>query len=297
MPEESQPKSAASLRELLIDVASRLSDVSESPTLDAEVLLGRAIDMPRSYFFSHPEDVPDDAAVERFENNVARRLAGEPMAYITGIKEFWSLELMVTPATLVPRPETEILVELALREIPRKATWKILDLGTGSGAISVAVAKERPLCDITATDKSSGALRVARQNMRGHDLGNVECLEGDWTEPVQDQQFDLILSNPPYVEAGDPALERLASEPRMALVSGGDGFDAIRVLARDCMAILKDGGALMIEHGCDQESGITAILSGQGWQSIECHKDYAGLPRITTARKIARNSTDPVEAT
>ena len=297
MPEESQPKSAASLRELLKDVASRLSNVSESPTLDAELILSRAIDMPRSYFFSHPEDVPDDAAVERFENNVARRLAGEPMAYITGIKEFWSLELMVTPATLVPRPETEILVELALREIPRKAGWKILDLGTGSGAISVAIAKERPLCDITATDVSSEALRVARQNVRSHDLSNVECVEGHWTEPVQDQQFALILSNPPYVEAGDPALERLASEPQMALVSGGDGFDAIRVLARDCMDILKDGGALMIEHGCDQESGITAILSAQGWQSIECHKDYAGLPRITTARKIARNSTDPIEAT
>jgi release factor glutamine methyltransferase len=292
MPEESQPKSAASLRELLKDVAGRLVTVSESPTLDAEILLGRAIDMPRSYFFSHPEDVPDDAAVERFEKTVARRLGGEPMAYITGSKEFWSLDLMVTPATLVPRPETEILVELALREIPRKAAWKVLDLGTGSGAIAVAVAKERPLCDITATDTSPEALRVAEQNVRSHDLGNVEFLEGDWTEPVQDRQFDLIVSNPPYVEAGDPDLQRLASEPQMALVSGEDGFDAILVLARDCAAILKDGGALIIEHGCDQESGIASILSRQGWLSIECHKDYAGLPRITTARKIARNSTD-----
>ncbi len=285
MPEELQLKSSASLRDLLKDVAGRLEAVSESPTLDAELLLSRAIDMPRSYFFSHPEDVPDDGAVARLEKNLALRLAGEPMAYITGSKEFWSLELMVTPATLVPRPETELLVEKALQEIPRDEQWKILDLGTGSGAIAVAIASERPLCDITATDNSADALRVAEQNVRNLELANVECLEGDWTTPVHGQAFDLVVSNPPYVEAEHPDLERLTREPRAALVSGKDGLDAIRVLARDCAQILKVGSAMMIEHGSEQEGGVESILAAQGWSSVQCHKDYAGLARITIARK------------
>lgn len=292
MPDELKMKSAASLRDLIKDVAGRLDAVSESPKLDAEVLLSRAIDMPRSYFFSHPDDVPDDGAVARLEKNVARRLAGEPMGYITGSTEFWSLELMVSPATLIPRPETEVLVELALREIPRGESWKILDLGTGSGAIAVAIAGERPLCDITATDQSGDALRVAQQNIRSLELANVKCLQGNWTEPVQGQLFDLIVSNPPYVETDYPELDRLSWEPQMALMAGDDGFDAIRVLARECAPVLKDGGAIMIEHGLDQENGVASILATQSWSSIECHKDYAGLPRITTARKMAPTSAD-----
>jgi release factor glutamine methyltransferase len=292
MPEELKMKAAASLRDLIKDVAGRLDAVSESPMLDAEVLLSRAIDMPRSYFFSRPDDIPDDGAVARFVKNVQRRLAGEPMAYITGSTEFWSLELMVSPATLIPRPETEVLVELALREIPRGESWQVLDLGTGSGAIAVAIAGERPLCDITATDQSGDALRVAEQNIRSLGLANVKCLQGDWTGPVQGQLFDLIVSNPPYVETDYPELDRLSWEPQIALMAGDDGFDAIRVLARDCLPVLKDGGAIMIEHGFDQENGVDSILAEQSWSSIECHKDYAGLPRITTARKIAPLLTD-----
>ncbi len=284
MPEELQTESAASLRELVKDVAGRLEAISDSPRLDAEVLIGMAIDVPRSYLFTHPEDIPDDGAVARVEKNLARRLAGEPMAYITGIKEFWSLELMVTPATLVPRPETEVLVELALREIPREGEWSILDLGTGSGAIAVAIASERPLCNIIAVERSTEALRVAEQNVRNLNLANVECLQGDWTEPVQGREFDLILSNPPYVEAGHRDLTRLAQEPQAALVSGDDGLDAIRVLARDCRDILKEGCAMLIEHGCDQEDGVATILAKEGWTSIECRKDMAGLPRVSIAR-------------
>lgn len=284
MPEELQTKSTASLRDLLQDVAGRLEAVSDSPRLDAEVLIGLAIDVPRSYFFSNPEDIPDDGAVERLDKNLARRLAGEPMAYITGIKEFWSLELMVTPATLIPRPETELLVELALREIPRKGAWSILDLGTGSGAIAVAIASERPLSDIIAVEQSVDALRVAEQNVRNLDLANVECLQGDWTKPVLGRVFDLIVSNPPYVAAGHPDLTRLAREPQLAIVSGADGLDAIRVLARDCPEVLKAGGSMMIEHGFDQEDAVAAILAAAGWASIECRKDFAGLPRVCIAR-------------
>lgn len=285
MAEESHSKSSASLRELLKNVAGRLAAISDSPTLDAEILLSRAIDMPRSYFFSHPEDEPDEGAIARLEKNLARRLAGEPMAYITGSKEFWSLQLMVTPATLVPRPETELLVELALREIPRGENREILDLGTGSGAIAVAIASERPLCDITAVDISAAALRVAEQNVRSLDLANVKCLEGDWTAPLKEQKFDLIVSNPPYVEADHPNLEQLSREPQLALVAGADGLSAIRVLARDCASAIKDGGALILEHGFEQQREVVSILAAQGWLAIECYKDYAGLPRATIARK------------
>jgi len=270
---------------ILDDATERLTAVSDSARLDAELLLARAIDMPRSYLFAHPEEVLDELAVARFEAAIERRLAGEPMAYITGVREFWSLELMVTPATLVPRPETELLVDLALREIPRRAEWAILDLGTGSGAIAIAIARERPLARVTATDISAAALDVARQNARQLEIPNIEFLEGDWTAPVSGRRFDVIVSNPPYVRSDDAALEALHREPRSALAAGADGLDAIRTLARDCGALLEPGGALLIEHGAEQRDGVAAVLGEHGWYDVRCHNDYAGLPRVTMARR------------
>lgn len=271
----------------LRDASTRLADCSESPRLDAEILLGRAIDMPRSYLFAHPEDAPDPAAVARFEKDLERRLAGEPMAYITGHREFWSMELMVTPATLVPRPETEILVDLALQEIPRDVAWNVLDLGTGSGAIALAIGRERPLCSIVATDQSAAALRVAEQNARQYDVANIEFIEGSWTTPLGDRRFDLIVSNPPYIRAGDAALAQLRQEPQSALVAGNDGLDDIRHLAAACGKHLVEGRALMLEHGADQEAEVARILADAGWTEIACTRDFAGLPRISTARKPA----------
>ena len=265
--------------------AERLSDASESPRLDAEILLCRTIDMPRSYLFAHPEDELDAVTRERFEQLVERRAGGEPMAYIMGTKEFWSQELQVSPATLVPRPETELLVDLALREIPRMAEWRILDLGTGSGAIAIAIAGERLLCDVTAVDISADALAVARENARQLSLGNVHFEHGNWTEPVAGQRFDIIVSNPPYVQSDDPALDRLRFEPVGALAAGPDGLDAIRVLAADCAAILADDGVLLIEHGAEQAGAVAALLADHGWTDIRCHDDLAGLPRVTVARR------------
>ncbi len=270
-----------SIRAVLSQAAARLDDVSDSARLDAEILLARAIDMPRSYLFAHPEDSVDDAAVGRLEKTVQQRLSGEPMAYITGIKEFWSLELMVSPATLVPRPETEILVDRALREIPREADWRILDLGTGSGAIALAIASDRQLCDVTAVDISAEALAVARQNARQLTISNVTFLEGNWTEPVAEQRFKVICSNPPYVAAGDEALVELAAEPRLALASGDSGLDAIEMLARDCPSIITDNGILFLEHGAMQKDQVAEILKSYGWTSIQCYDDYAGHPRVT----------------
>jgi len=263
----------------------QLRQVSDSPRLDAELLLCRSIDVSRSYLFAHPEDELDDAGAERFNRVLARRAAGEPMAYIMGVREFWSRELLVTPATLVPRPETERLVDLALGEIPRRADWRVLDLGTGSGAIAIALAGERPLCDVTATDVSEEALTVARENARQLSIPNVTFLQGDWLEPVRDRRFRVIVSNPPYVRAGDPALASLRHEPASALVSGEDGLDAIRILAADCPACLEPEGVLLLEHGADQAESVKRVLEARGWFDIRCHDDLAGLPRVTVARR------------
>jgi len=264
--------------------AARLTQVSDSARLDAEILLCQTIDMPRSYLFAHPEDELDELTANRFEALMQRRLGGEPMSYITGTREFWSHELLVSPATLVPRPETELLVELALREIPRKAEWRILDLGTGSGAIAIAIAAERLMCSVTATDISSDALAVARENVRQAQLSNVTCLEGHWTAPVAGIEFDLIVSNPPYIRDDDEALSNLTYEPLSALASGKDGLRDIRILASDAGAILATGGWLMLEHGAEQSADVAGILQASGWGEIRCHNDLAGKPRVTVAR-------------
>ena len=267
------------------DAVSRLAAVSDSARLDAEILLCRSIDVPRSYLFAHPEDELDDAAFDRFDSLLRRRLSGEPMAYIMGMKEFWSHELLVSEATLVPRPETELLVDLALREIPRKAAWQILDLGTGSGAIALALAGERLLCEVTAVDISEAALAVARENARHLSMGNIHFAQGSWTEPVRDRTFNIIVSNPPYVRADDAALSALKYEPRDALVSGDDGLDAIRALAAQCADIIEADGCLLIEHGSDQADDVAALLAANGWVEIRNHTDFSGHPRVTAARR------------
>jgi len=272
----------------ITDAVERLALTSDSARLDAEILLCQTIDMPRSYLFAHPEDELDDLTKDRFETLLQRRINGEPMSYITGTKEFWSHELLVSPATLVPRPETELLVELALREIPRKAEWQILDLGTGCGAIALSIAAERLLCTVTATDVSPDALAIAAENVRQADLANVNCIVGSWTEPVAGQQFNIIVSNPPYVREDDEALKNLRHEPISALASGADGLDDIRVLATDCAAILTADGWLMLEHGADQQTDVADILEAAGWVDIACHNDLAGKPRVTVARRSGK---------
>ncbi len=279
-----------SIATAIAEATNRLSVNSESARLDAEILVARSIGMPRSYLFAHPEDSLDEIALQRLNETIERRSDGVPLAYITGSKEFWSLELQVSPATLVPRPETELLVEHALREIPRDAQWQILDLGTGSGAIAAAIASERRSCEVTAVDVSADALLIAQQNVRHLDLPNVSCLQGDWTAPVAGRTFNVIVSNPPYVADGDAALKTLKAEPSMALVSGGDGLDSIRRLARDCQSIIANDGLLILEHGNDQQAAVAEILANNGWRDIACVDDYAGKPRMTSARpKASKN--------
>lgn len=262
-----------------------LREASESPRLDAELLLARALDVPRSYLYAHAEEEMDPAAASRYASSIERRADGVPLAYITGEKEFWSMALMVSPATLVPRPETELLVSQALAKIAQDSSMRVVDLGTGCGAIALAIAKERPGCDVVATDISEEALAVARLNARQHAVPNVEFLQGSWTQPVRDQSFDIVVSNPPYVADDDSHLRRLRHEPRAALASGKDGLDAIRIIVSESVAILKPGGTLLIEHGATQHAAIHELLDMNGWTGIVLAKDLSGLPRVTMAQR------------
>ena len=273
------------IRTLIDTVTERLGEVSDTPRLEADLLVARAINMPRSYLFAHPEDELDDEALERLDSEVRRRLDGEPLAYISGTREFYSLELMVTRDTLVPRPETELLVELALAEIPRDVHTAVLDLGTGSGAIACAIAWSRRMAHVTGVDISAAAIAVAEQNARQLDLDNLRFLEGSWTEPVGDLRYPVVVSNPPYVAAGDEALAALRHEPQTALVAPGDDLSCIRELAIRVPAVLDQGGIFLFEHGSGQAGRITGLLEKHGWTAVETFRDYAGLPRVTRARR------------
>src|SRR5574337_1191903 len=213
------------LRHTLAAATRRLGDRA-----DAEVLLLHVLAKPRSWLFAHVGDALDPEVEHAYETMLARREAGEPVAYITGHRGFWTLDLEVTPATLIPRPETELLVELALQRLPPGFSGRVADLGTGSGAIALAVAREHPRAQVIATDASATALAVARRNAQRHGIDNVSFVQGDWLAPLAGQRFELIVSNPPYIEAGDPHLARgdLRFEPASALASGRDGLDDIR---------------------------------------------------------------------
>lgn len=270
------------LSSMLAASEERLAAVSDSPRLDAELLLASALGTNRTWLFTHGDEPPPDAAVSSFETLMERRLSGEPVAYILGNREFWSLSLTVTPATLVPRPETERLVEIALELLPRRHTQRIADLGTGSGAIALAIASERPDCQLVGSDISEAALAVAENNARSLDIDTVEFVHSDWCQELHGKPFDLVVSNPPYVAEGDPALHSLAAEPQGALVSGPRGLDDIERLASEVREILKIGGHFLVEHGADQEDDVHEILERHHWKEIHCYKDHAGKPRVTS---------------
>lgn len=272
----------ATLRDLLA-AARQLAAVSDTPRLDAEVLLAAALHRPRGYLHAWPERIPEPEQAARFAAWLERRLSGEPVAYILGRREFWSLELDVTPDTLIPRPETELLVELALARLPADRPTTVADLGTGSGAIALALAVERPLARIVATDRSPAALAVARRNARRLRIRNVEFREGDWCEPLAGERFDLIAANPPYVAVADPCWREgeLRFEPADALVAGEDGLDALRAIIARTPACLRPGGWLLLEHGYDQGEAVPALLRGRGFTEVSDHRDAAGQNRTS----------------
>lgn len=274
--------------QLLLDAAARLEAVSDSPRLDAEILLARAIDRPRSHLRAWPENRPDEAQLETFTALLARRLQGEPIAYILGEREFWSLRLEVSPDTLIPRPDTEVLVETALEKIPRDAPCRVLDLGTGTGAIALALKKDRPLAEIHASDASPAALAVARRNAANHVL-DIHFHAGDWWAPFSNGRFDVVVSNPPYIAAADAHLERgdVRFEPRAALASGADGLDDIRKIVAGASDHLAPGGWLLLEHGRDQAAAIRRLLEDAGFEAVACRKDFSGNDRVSLGRNPA----------
>jgi release factor glutamine methyltransferase len=251
--------------------------------LDARLLLAFVLGRPAGWLLAH-DDAPLGADEQaRFQALLARRAAGEPVAYLMGRKEFFGLELHVGPDVLVPRPDTETLVEWALDGLAPDAPARALDLGTGSGAIALALAQRRPLARVTAVDASAAALAVATDN--GHRLGlAVEWLHGDWFAPVAGRRFELVVSNPPYVAEGDPHLPALAHEPLAALVSGPQGLDALRRIAADAPAHLEAGGRLLLEHGHDQAPAVAALLADAGFVDVGHRRDLAGRPRCTGGR-------------
>lgn len=260
---------------------------SPTPRLDAEVLLMHVCGFDRSNLITRHETILTGEQQSKLESLLARRKRGEPVAYITGTREFWSMEFNVTPATLIPRPETELLVEKALEHIPRDTEWTIADLGTGSGAIALAIAKERPRCRVVAIDNSSTALEVARSNAEKFGLTNIEFREGDWFTSLADATFDMIVSNPPYIRAGDPHLTQgdVRFEPATALVSGNDGLDAIRHIALHAREFLRPGGWLLFEHGWDQAVIVGELLRQHGYRDMVCHRDLAGHARVAACRR------------
>jgi len=258
----------------------------DSAALDAQLLLAHALQRSRSWLLAHADATLDSAARAAFAALLARRVAGEPLAYITGRREFWSLLLAVNSAVLVPRPETELLVERALALLP-KAGARVADLGTGSGAIALALASERADWQLTAIDHSSAALAVAAANARELGLRNLRLLASNWFSSLAGERFDLLVSNPPYIAESDPALLDLAlqHEPRMALSSGPEGLDALWAIIAGATAHLLPAGWLLLEHGATQAAAVATMLVAQGFTHVRCHADLAGLPRVTEAQR------------
>lgn len=271
------------ISELLNEASEALKNSSESARLDAEVLLCHLLQKDRSYLFTWPDKELDKQTVETYRQQVLRRQSGEPVAYITGQREFWSLNLSVNQYTLIPRPETELLVEYILQHYPENSEIKLADLGTGSGAIALALASERPNWEITATDKSQQALNIARHNANQLQLNNIEFHPGSWFEPLENQQFDIIVSNPPYIAEEDEhlSLGDVRFEPRSALSSGHEGLDDIRQIADLARHHLKTGGLLIIEHGYDQKEKIFQIFHSLGYKKLIQLEDIAKKPRAT----------------
>ncbi|MBK9360318.1 MAG: peptide chain release factor N(5)-glutamine methyltransferase [Rubrivivax sp.] len=251
--------------------------------LDAQLLLARRLGRPRSWLIAH-DDAELPAAVEQaYRQDLAQRAAGVPLAYLVGEREFHGLPFVVTPAVLVPRPDTELLVDWALELMAGQVQPHVLDLGTGSGAIAVSIAHARPDAVVTATDIDAGALAVAQRNAQANGT-RIEWLCGSWWRGLAGRRFELVLANPPYIAGDDAHLTALAHEPRHALTPGGDGLDALRVIVAGAPAHLMPGGRLLVEHGYDQGPAVRAQLSAAGFEAVATRQDLAGHDRCSGGR-------------
>lgn len=263
---------------------------SETPRLDAELLLAHCLGKPRSYLYSWAEQSLDADRWQQYRRLVQRRLSPTPIAYLLGNREFYALEFSTTPAALVPRPETELLIELALALIPPDSRYRVLDLGTGSGNIAITLKKHRPLAEIWATDVDPQCIDLARENAARHEVA-VEFIQSDWFDSLaQTAPFDLIVSNPPYIAARHPFMAQgdLPAEPDLALTPGETGLEALEIIVRRAPDYLSPGGYIILEHGYDQQAGVARLLGEHGFTEIECAFDLNDLPRTTRAKLVEK---------
>ncbi len=275
------------IKQALDQATTRLTLTSASPRLDAELLLSKIINQSRTYFYSHPEAVLTQIQQEQYQHVIKQRAAGQPIAYLTGTREFWSLPLNVNQDTLIPRPETELLVELMLNRLPSSSPATVLDLGTGSGAIACALALERPDWQLLAVDKSQTALHVAHHTATQLGLHNLNVLCSNWFESIPNQQFNAIVSNPPYIADNDPHLSQgdVRFEPRDALSSGTQGLDALNHIIEQSPKWLTPGGLLLLEHGFEQGVAVTTLLRENGFEQVQCWKDWQGHDRVSGGQR------------
>jgi len=278
--------SISSIKGLLDDASNRLTPHHDSARLDAELLLAHTIKQPRSHLHAWPEQELSDSHINEFNDLVTARHDGVPIAYLTAHREFWSMDLLISEATLIPRPETELLVERALQHIENDADTRVADMGTGSGAIALALGKERPLIQITATDISNKALFIARRNMQRLGINNIRLHTGSWLDQHNPFKYDVLVSNPPYICSDDPHLQQgdVRFEPATALASGVDGLDSIREIITLSSKHLKPGGWLLLEHGYNQATQVGELLLQAGFTDIATSKDINQIDRVTEAR-------------
>jgi release factor glutamine methyltransferase len=264
---------------------ARLQLSSDEAKLEAQVLLQQVLNVSHAWLISHANDVLEANQLEAFHVLVQRRLNGEPIAYILGQREFYGLNLTVTSDTLIPRPDTETLVEAALAKLTNNQA-SVLDLGTGTGAIALAVAKHRPMAHVTAVDFSTAALKVAAQNAKQLNITNITFVESHWFDALAPTPFDIVVSNPPYIEHHDAHLSQgdLRFEPLTALASGADGLDDIRQIINDCLVYLKPQGWLMLEHGYNQAEAVADLMANVGLSNIETIQDLGGNDRVTLGK-------------
>ena len=275
----------------LLDEAARNLAGHIEARREAQILLGHALGVRRAWLLAHDDDVADLSAAAVFRGLVERRRAGEPVAYLVGRREFYGLDFRVTPDVLIPRADTETLIDTALKILTQPARQDVLDLGTGSGCVAITLAHERSTARVTAVDVSPAALNVARKNAVAIGV-DVEFMKGSWFEPLAGRRFDLIVSNPPYVAATDPHLQRgdLRFEPATALASGKDGLADIRIIVAGAPAYLRAGGWLLFEHGYDQADVCRDLLRNGGFGEVFSRADIAGLPRVTGGRLLTSKS-------
>ena len=277
----------STIKTLLAHAANTLSNHSDTPLLDAEVLLGFVLGKPRTYLRAWCDNTLTDQQQAAFAALITQRQQGTPIAYLTGTREFWSRDFRVTSDVLIPRPDTELLIELSLELIPKNQAVNLIDLGTGSGIIAVTLAAERPNAHVTAVDASLAALEVAKHNARYHQLTNIEFYQSDWFSNVPESLFDLVISNPPYIDPDDEHLQQgdVRFEPQSALIADNQGLSDIQIIADKARSYLTPQGHLLIEHGYNQAPQVQAIFNAMAYDKVQSYRDLSGQPRVTYGRK------------